>query len=153
MDAGEKREIELDNRRVAFTLRRSDRARWIRAELGLRTGLRVTLPAAMAESEIAPFLRSRRRWILRVLHRFERLASIIPDRPLAHGTSVPCLGRELRLDLAVGEPRVGRLGDSLIVHVRRRARGPVADVLKAWYRATGSGPSISRQLNESVPFS
>jgi predicted metal-dependent hydrolase len=135
MAAFESREIELENRRIAYTLRRSDRARWLRAELGLRTGLRVTLPAGMDEATVAPFLLARRRWILRVLKRFERLASIVPDRTLAHGTTVPFLGRALTLDLSLGEPRVGRLGDSLIVHVRRRARGAVAAALQAWYRS------------------
>ena len=130
----ETREIELDRRRISYTLRRSDRARWLRAELGLRTGLLVTLPAEMEESAIAPFLHARRRWILRLLKRFERLSAIVPDRSLAHGTAVPYLGRDLTLDLSIGEPRVGRLGDSLIVHVGRRARGPVAEALQSWYR-------------------
>src|SRR5438552_13854097 len=74
----ETREIELDRRRISYTLRRSDRARWLRAELGLRTGLLVTLPAEMEESAIAPFLHARRRWILRLLKRFERLSAIVP---------------------------------------------------------------------------
>lgn len=134
MHADGPREIDLDGRRVVYTLRRSDRARWIRAEMGLRTGLVVTLPARVEEAAVEPFLRSRRRWIVRVLKRFERLARIIPDRSLGHGTTVPCLGRELRLDLSIGEPAVGRLGESLIVHVRRRTRGSVERALRDWYR-------------------
>ena len=134
MSQDETRQIELEGRRISYTLRRSDRARWIRADLGLRTGLSVTLPAGMEESTIEPFLRPRRRWILRVLKRFERLASIVPDRALSHGTTVPYLGREFRLDLSTGEPRVGRWGDTLFVHVRRRTRGPVAAALESWYR-------------------
>ncbi len=134
MDAAKTREIELEGRCVPYALRRSGRARWLRAELGLRTGLRVTLPAGMDESAVPPFLRSRRRWILRVLKRFERLALIVPDRTLRHGTAVPYLGRDLTLDLSVGEPRVGRLGDSLVVHVPRRTRRAVADALESWYR-------------------
>lgn len=134
MDDAQTREIELEDRRVPYTLRRSGRARWLRAEMGLRTGLRVTIPAGMDESAVPAFLRSRRRWILRVLRRFERLASIVPDRTLAQGTTVPFLGRELRLDLSVGETRVGRHGDSLQVRVPRRTRGPVAAALEIWYR-------------------
>jgi predicted metal-dependent hydrolase len=130
----ERREINLDGRRVAYALRRSDRARWIRAEIGLRTGLRVTLPAAMDESAADSFLRTRWRWVFRVLRRFERLAAIVPDRTLVHGTVVPFLGRELRLDLSVGDPRVERLGDSLSVRVVRRVRGSVAAALESWYR-------------------
>jgi predicted metal-dependent hydrolase len=131
----ESREIDLDGRRVPYALRRSGRARWIRAEIGLRTGLRVTLPAAMDLSAADSFLRSRRRWIVRVLRKFERLAAIVPDRPLSHGTTVPFLGRDLALDVSVGDPGVERRGDSLAVRVRRRTRGPVAAALESWYRA------------------
>jgi predicted metal-dependent hydrolase len=128
------RVIQIENRTIAFTLRRSLRARWMRADLSLRAGLRVTLPAGMEESRALAFLRSRSRWLVRALGRLERLAAIIPDRTLAHGTTVPYLGRELTLNLSIGEPRVGRLGDSLIVHVRRRTRRSVERALTAWYR-------------------
>ena len=134
MDGTESREIELDGRRVAYALRRSGRARWIRAEIGLRTGLRVTLPASMDGAAADTFLRSRRRWLFRALRRFERLAAIVPDRPLTPGSVVPFLGRELTLDLSPGDPCVERRGDSLIVRVPRRRRGPVAAALESWYR-------------------
>jgi predicted metal-dependent hydrolase len=130
-----RREIEIDGRRIAYVLRRSLRARYLRADIGLRTGLRVTLPEGLNESRVDSFLRSRRRWLLRALKRLERLASIIPDRSLAHGTTVPYLGQTLTLNLSVGRPaRVGRLGDSLIVHAPRRTRAAVRSALEEWYR-------------------
>ena len=135
MNRIEAREFELDGRRVPYALRRSGRARWIRAEIGLRTGLRVTLPAAMDLSAADAFLRSRRRWLVRVLRRYERLAAIVPDRTLSHGSTVPFLGRDLVLDLSIGDPGVERRGELLAVRVRRRTRGPVAALLESWYRA------------------
>ena len=138
MESAEPRSIDLEGRRVDYALRRSGRARRLRADAGLRTGLRVTLPSGMSESAVEPFLRSHRRWVLRVLRRFERLAALVPDRPLAHGTSVPFLGRELRLDLSIGDERVGRLGDTLMIHLPRRTRGAVRRALEAWYRAEAS---------------
>ena len=56
----EVRQIELDGRSVSYTLRRSARARYLRADIGLRTGLRVTLPDGLNEARIEAFLRSRR---------------------------------------------------------------------------------------------
>jgi len=130
------REIDLEGRRIPYVLRKSPRARYLRADLGLRTGLRVTLPEGLNEARVEAFLRSRRRWLLRALVRLERLAAIIPDRTLGHGTTVPYLGQTLTLNLSIGEPaRVGRLGDSLIVHVPRRTRSTVQSALEAWYRA------------------
>jgi predicted metal-dependent hydrolase len=131
----EVREIELDGHRVSYTLRRSARARYLRADIGLRTGLRVTLPDGLSETRIESFLRARRVWVLRALGRLERLAALIPDRSLDHGTSVPYLGTSLTLNLSNGAPaRVGRLGDSLIVHTPRRTRAAVHAALVQWYR-------------------
>ncbi|HZE98291.1 MAG TPA: SprT family zinc-dependent metalloprotease [Planctomycetota bacterium] len=130
-----RREIDLEGRRVPYLIRRSVRARYLRADIGLRTGLRVTLPEGLNEARVEAFLRSRRRWVLRALTRLERLASIIPDRSLAHGTTVPYLGATLTLNLSVGSPaRAGRVGDSLIVHAPRRTRSAVRAALEVWYR-------------------
>src|SRR5262249_15226111 len=126
----------LEGRRVSYLLRRSVRARYLRADIGLRTGLRVTLPEGLNEARVEAFLRSRRRWVLRSLLRLERLASIIPNRSLEHGTTVPYLGRSLTLNLSIGAPsRVGRLGDSLIVHTPRRTGSAIRAALEVWYRA------------------
>jgi len=134
-----RREIELNGRLVGYVLRRSARARYIRADIGLRTGLRVTLPEGIAETRAAAFLKSRHVWVLRSLTRLERLASIIPDRTLEHGTTVPFLGTTLTINLSIGAPaRAGRLGDSLVVHVPRRTRSAVRSALEAWYRGEAS---------------
>lgn len=135
MDPGDPREIVLDGRRVPYALLRSGRARRLRAEAGIRTGLRVTLPAGMDEAAVAPFLTAHRRWLFRALRRVERLAALIPDRPLGHGTTVPFLGRDLALDLSIGEVGVVRSGDTLRVRVPRRSRGTVKRALETWYRA------------------
>src|SRR5436190_6201823 len=111
----EVRQIELDGRSVSYTLRRSARARYLRADIGLRTGLRVTLPDGLNEARIEAFLRSRRVWVLRALGRLERLAALIPDRSLGHDTTVPYLGATPTLNLSnASTTRVGRLGDSLM---------------------------------------
>jgi predicted metal-dependent hydrolase len=131
----EVREIQLDGRCVSYTLRRSARARYLRADIGLRTGLRVTLPDGLNEARVEHFLRARQVWVLRALGRLERLAALIPDRSLDHGTSVPFLGASLTLNLSHGpRARVGRLGDSLIVHTPRRTRSAVHSALVDWYR-------------------
>lgn len=130
-----RKEIELDGRRVSYLLRRSARARYLRADIGLRTGLRVTLPDGLNEARVESFLRSRRRWVLGALSRIEGLAALIPSRTLEHGTTVPYLGATLTLNVSAGrKSSVGRLGDSLIVHVRRTTRASVHAALEAWYR-------------------
>lgn len=130
-----RKEIELEGQRVTYLLRHSPRARYLRADIGLRSGLRVTLPLGLSESKVEPFLHARRAWVIRTLSRLERLAALIPNRSLEHGTHVPFLGSLLRLDLSIGRrPRVERLANSLIIHAPRRTRPAVREVLEVWYR-------------------
>ncbi len=122
--------IEIDGRRVEYEVRRSRRARWMRAEFS--PGLVVVLPEREDAARIDGFLRRHRRWLERSLRLAARLAEW-PAPPLTHGSSVPFLGTPLRLDLNLGPARVGRLADSLIVHVPRRTRAAVRRALRTWY--------------------
>ena len=126
--------IEIDGRRIDYEVRRSRRARWMRAEFSPGRGLVVVLPEKTDPGAVGDFLRRHRRWLERGLRRFARLAAW-PPPPLVHGSDVPYLGTSLRLDLNRGPERVGRLGDSLIVHVPRRTRASIRRALRAWYAA------------------
>ena len=65
----ERREIELEGRRVSYTLRRSARARYLRADISLRIGLRVTLPDGLNERRFSG------RWIRALVVRDRSIAS------------------------------------------------------------------------------
>lgn len=145
----ERRSIDLGSGPVPYELRRSDRARWPRLEVHVRTGLRVVVPARMPEGDIAPFVRGRASWILRHLRRAASWRERFPDRPLVHGGFVSFRGAELRLDLGPGPTKVGRLGDSLIVTVPTPAsERSVRRALEAWMRGQALEiiPSRARQL-------
>ncbi|HEX7896519.1 MAG TPA: SprT family zinc-dependent metalloprotease [Planctomycetota bacterium] len=126
--------LDLDGRTVPYALRRSRRARWMRAEFTPDAGLVVVLPEREDAGKVGDFLRRHRRWLERGLRRAARLAEW-PAPTLDHGSTVPFLGRPLRLDLNRGPERVGRLGDALIVHVPRRTRAATRAALKSWYAA------------------
>jgi hypothetical protein len=131
----ERRDVELEGRRVAYELNVSPRARWVRAQVGLRDGVRVFVPAGKSAADAEDFLRRRRRWLLRALDRMGRLAARIPERTLADGSSVPFLGKDLLLRVGVApEPRVSRIADVVEVGVPRRVRGSVRKALEGWYR-------------------
>ena len=135
-DVSDARVFQLDGRPVPYRLRRSARARWMRAEIVPGEGLVVVLPRHGAETEVDAFLRRHTRWLTRGLRRAARLADV-PRPPLRHGTTVPFLGETLRLDLNVGPERVARLGTALVVHVPRRTPGAVRRALQAWYVREG----------------
>lgn len=124
--------IELDGLSLQYQLRRSRRARWMRAEFRPDGALLVVLPEGHDEAKAVDFLRRHRRWVARGLKRVARYAEW-PTPPLTHGSTVPWFGRALRLDLNLGPARVGRLADALVVHVPRRTPSAVRAALRAWY--------------------
>jgi hypothetical protein len=119
---------------IEFELKRSARARVPRLEIHLHGGVRVVLPEGERVERAEALLKSKSRWILRHLARFEKLGKIVPNRRLEHGARVPFLGRELTLDVVRGPSRIGRLGDSLIVSVPTPGERSVRRALTAWYR-------------------
>ncbi len=127
---------QIEGRTLEFQLNISPRARGIRAEVGLHRGLRVFVPAGQGEAQALDFLRRRRRWLFRALGRMQRLAERVPVRILEHGSSLPYLGRDLRLEVGLAAaPEVRREGDVLQVRVPRRVPGTLRKALQAWYAA------------------
>jgi hypothetical protein len=125
-------EVDLEGRRIPFELNVSPRARWVRAEVVLHRGLRVFVPEGKGEAEAVEFLRRRRRWLVRALARMERLAERVPVRSLESGSTIPFLGRDLRLELAVGPAGVRVEDPVLHVRVPRRVPGIVRRALRDW---------------------
>lgn len=124
-------DVELGGRHIAFELTRSARARRARLEIQLHRGVRVILPDRAPASDAERLLRSKSRWLLRNLARFERLRKIIPNRQFASGERLPYLGEELTLEVTRGPARVERRGGTLVVSTphQRSARSAVED----WY--------------------
>jgi hypothetical protein len=117
-----------------YVLRRSARARRLRAEIVPGAGLVVVLPRGASEADVAPFLSRHRRWLRNGLRRAARLAGW-PRPSLRHGTTVPFLGTDLALDLRVGPESVERAGGVLVVRVPRRTPAAIRRALRTWYAA------------------
>jgi predicted metal-dependent hydrolase len=117
--------------RIDYVLRRSRRAKRLRAEIGPGTGLVVVLPEGQPESSIAPFLERHRRWVRNGLRRAARLAEW-PRPSLEPGSVLSVLGTDLALELGVGAESVLRRGDTLDVRVPRRTRAAVRRAIRAW---------------------
>lgn len=123
---------EMDD--IAYVLKRSRRARRLRAEILPGTGLVVVLPEGAPESSIAPFLERHRRWLRNGLRRAARLAEW-PRPTLLQGSTLPLLGSRLRLEIGSGPVSAARRGDAVYVQVPRRTRAAVRRALQAWYTA------------------
>lgn len=68
-----KREITLERHAIAYTIRTSNRARYLRMTVSLSGGLVVTVPRYGNERMVELFLRQKASWILKQLRRMQKL--------------------------------------------------------------------------------
>ena len=125
---------------VAYTIRRSARARRVRVAVDPHAGVHVTLPARAREREAALAVAELRPWIER------RLAEVRAARerlavPAGH---LPYLGAHLRLAPDAGRLRAHRRGD--VLHVP--ADEPNA-AIERWYRRAARA-EIAPRLDAAV---
>ena len=122
--------------RIAYTVRRSDRARHARIVVDA-AGVEVVIPRRMALRHVEPFVEEKRAWIERTLRRI-RSAEASAGIRLEDGGSVPYLGRALALGVRVEpgrvRPHVALRGDELRVAVADAGRAALRDALEGWYR-------------------
>jgi hypothetical protein len=134
---------------LAYTLRRSGRARRLRVTIDPRRGVIATVPGvrtgeAAARALVEPFLAEREPWIRRHLARQAAAAERVGAAdPLADGSLLRYLGLPHRVRVVPGRPgsrrsHVERIGDDredvLLVTLGPGERRPLAAVLEAWLR-------------------
>ncbi len=133
---------------IAYTVRRSARARRVRVNVHAHTGVEVVLPARAPERAAAAAISELRPWIERRL----KDAREVHERNAARAGTVPYLGTPLRLVAQPGRARVHRDGERLLVPAgdprpalerfyRRSARAEIAPRLDRASELAGSSYS------------
>jgi predicted metal-dependent hydrolase len=136
---------------IAYTVRRSSRARRVRVNVHAHAGVEVVLPARAPERAAAAAVRELRPWIERRLDEAREALA----RVAARAGTVPYLGVELELVPQAGRTRVHRKDARLLVperdadaalerYYRRAARAEIAPRLD---RATALAGSSYRDLS------
>lgn len=111
---------------IAYSVRRSDRARRVRVTVDGGRGVEVVLPRRAAQREAAAAIRELRPWIERRLAELERVRASVAAR----GDRVPYLDGELQVLEQPGRTRVHRRGEVLLApDGEERVRA-----LERWYR-------------------
>lgn len=155
----------LDGGPIAYTLRRSPRARTLRAVIHPERGLVVTVPSprrrgwADAERHVTVFLGAREGWVRRHLARqAEAQAELAARGGVRDGATFRFRGElhGLRIVSAPGRRRssVERVGgedrDELVVHLGTADRRSPAVVLEAWLRPRARA-DIERAIERHGP--
>jgi predicted metal-dependent hydrolase len=135
---------------IAYTIRRSTRARRVRVNVHAHSGVEVVLPAGAPERAAAAAIVELRPWIERRLEDVQGVLEQIAQR----GATVPYLGTTLQLQSQPRRQRVHRSGERLLVppgdprpalerYYRRMARLEVTERLD---RATALAGTPYRDL-------
>ena len=129
-------QINLDGQTIACIVKRSARARYIRFEVRLDTGLTVVIPRFYNIGQIHSLLETKRRWILSKLANCVQSPTLTNHRELKESDIIPYLGRELELRIQQnqkGADSVGIDGDKLVVTLTNQ-NGKLKWMLEQWYR-------------------
>jgi predicted metal-dependent hydrolase len=121
---------------IAYSVRRSPRARRARVTVDEARGVEVVLPRRAPEREPATVIRELRPWIERRLGELERTRAAVAAR----GQTVPYLGEALALVPEPGRTRVHRRGGELLVPAGSERR----PALERWYRRAARGEIAPR---------
>jgi predicted metal-dependent hydrolase len=95
------RTIALGGRKIAYTVRRSQRAKQVGLRVGPAIGLEVVVPARGRLPDVPALLREKAAWIIATLDRMA-LAQPIDVPPLADGVLLPYQGVDHRLIVRAG---------------------------------------------------
>jgi predicted metal-dependent hydrolase len=124
---------------LAYSVRRSDRARRVRVVVDRDRGVEVVLPRRTPERAAAAAVAELRPWI----ERQRRRLAVADAAVAARGDEVPYLGETLTLRREAGRTRVHRRGDELLV--------PAADptpALERFYRRAARS-EVAPRLDEA----
>jgi len=122
---------------LAYTIRRSVRARRARVSVGPDLGVEVVLPATAREEAAAAAIVELRPWIERRIRDLERARQRMPRR----SGVVPFLGQELVLSPKTGRQRVARRGSVLLVPADESL---ASGAIERWYRRAARGEVRAR---------
>jgi predicted metal-dependent hydrolase len=143
----------LEDKPVPYTLKRSRRARYVRLEVRVETGLTLVVPRYYDMEDLPALLCKKTRWILDKLAEFGRESPPVVERELKHGDLVPYLGGYLRI---VKSDNVGtgtgikRINDNLVVNQPARD-GELQPVVEKWFRQQAKR-LIRKRVDELCPI-
>lgn len=127
--------VTLAGRAVAYTVRRSDRAKNLRLQVGLETGLEVIAPKKFDLRDLENILQKKQDWILDKLDHFARVVENRGLHQQQSGRRVLYRGREYEVETIVSPGAAHNVAveeGKLVVVV---SEGDAGAVLEQWFRS------------------
>lgn len=128
--------IILESQAVPYTVKRSSKAKRVRLEIRVTTGLTIVVPGSYKTEELPDLLRKRSRWILGKLAECGKNQSLAAEKELKSGDSISYLGRYLRVVVRYNPstPVSVRLEKNRLLVNLDSQNGRLNMVLEWWYR-------------------
>ena len=126
----------LEDQTVPYTVKRSSRAKNIRIEVRVKTGLTVVVPVLYDVEELPDLLRKKKRWILDKLAKYGKGHPLAAEKEIKNGDFIPYLGRHMK----VVERYDPRMADSVKLEKNRllfnlgSRNSRLNLVVERWYR-------------------
>ena len=142
----------LEGRTVPYAVKRSSRAKHVRLEVRIKTGLTIVIPGSYKIEELPDLLKKKRRWILGKLADCGKAQSVAAEKKLKSGDSIPYLGRHLKV---VERHKPGtavsvRLEKNRLLVDLNSRNGRLNLVLEWWYRQQAES-LIKNRADELCP--
>lgn len=127
-------ETTLKGRTIAYTLKRSPRAKHVRLEVRRETGLTVVIPRSYNVARLSSLLEAKWRWISVKLAQWAAAQPLSEE--LKNGGTIPYLGEELKvvIERDCGSSAAVKLQKNKLLVSSARASGELNSLLERWYR-------------------
>jgi len=124
----DKTSITLRGKEIQFSFRRSPRARNLRIQVGLDSGVEVISPTIVSESEIFNFIHSKQDWIISKVKHFEKFADI-----KKYPNEIFYLGQICKMKV-INAPKNDIFFDGAVLQIGKKPKSSLKGVLETWFR-------------------
>ena len=135
MPTSEQHKATIDGTTVAYTVKRSPKARYARLEIGADSGLIVVIPAGYSIDRVRLLIRKKRRWILEKLFKYGHVSPDNLDR-LKGGDTVRYLGKTMKVEAreSDGASEQVSVDEQSLVVSTKPGKIRLTLTLEKWYR-------------------
>ncbi len=97
MKKNEEKKIKLSNHSISYTVRISDRAKYLRLSISMKNGLEVIVPKGQGNIDIEPFLKKKSSWIIEKLEHLKKIDDQGKSRIIRENSKILYLGEQFSL--------------------------------------------------------